>query len=398
MVFFAALVVVQKGYFNPWLPQINASLPYAVLAIGLIIGLGFHRSRVAFVVIVLILTERTLHYFGPAGDYYISMGGAVFSKYGKDVFQMSAFLLPINMALFYFVKERGVFNPPGLLRLLFIFAQLLLGYYFIKEKSAVLQHLDTPLINLSLLHATKIPQAALLLITIILLVFLIGSILFNKPILRGFFWSLLCAGVALHAIYNGPGASIYFSIAGVIIVLSVLEIAYAMAYNDELTGLPARRSLNTTLQSLGRNYTIAMLDIDFFKKFNDTYGHDIGDQVLCMVASHIRNVGGGGKPFRYGGEEFTVVFPGKSKNEALPYLESLRIAIAEAQFGIRDKARPKKTPKARTRAKNPRSVSVTISIGAAEPSRALSIPADVIKAADKALYRAKKKGRNCVVA
>jgi diguanylate cyclase (GGDEF)-like protein len=177
----------------------------------------------------------------------------------------------------------------------------------------------------------------------------------------------------------------------------VIETAYAMAYHDELTGLPARRSLNNTLQSLGRSYAIAMLDIDFFKKFNDRYGHDVGDQVLCMVASHINRVSGGGKPFRYGGEEFTIVFPGKSKNDVIPYLENLRESIAGAQFGLRGKNRPKKTPKKKKSKRNPKTVSVTISIGVAEPGRNFSKPAEVMKGADLALYRAKKKGRNCVV-
>lgn len=398
LVFFAAIMVIQKGYFTPWLPQINESLPYVVLGIGLLLGLGFHRSRLAFVVLILILADRTLHYFGPGGIYYFSPGGVAFSAYGKDIFQVTALLLPINMALFYFVRERGVLNLLALFRLLFILAQPLGVYYCLKENRELFQLLNLEMKNLPVFSSLDISPLALLVYGIILLAFLIGSLLFSRPILRGFFWSLLCSGVALYAVHNGPGSTIYFSVAGLIIILSVIQTAYAMAYNDELTGLPARRALNTTLQSLGRNYTIAMLDIDFFKKFNDKYGHDIGDQVLCMVASHIRQVGGGGKPFRYGGEEFTVVFPGKSKSEARPYLESLRVAIADAKFMLRGSNRPKKTPKKRARTNNAQTVSVTISIGAAEPARSLAKPDDVIKAADKALYRAKKKGRNCVVA
>ncbi len=231
---------------------------------------------------------------------------------------------------------------------------------------------------------------------------MIGSLFSDNPIQRGFFWALLAIAAALYGIASASGASIYFSVAGLILILSMIESAYAMAYHDELTGLPARRALNTTMQSLGRRYTIAMLDIDFFKKFNDRYSHDIGDQVLCMVASHIGRVGGGGKPFRYGGEEFTVVFPGKSKDDVLAYLESLRESIAGAQFGLRGKKRPKKTSrkktKRRTKKKAAKTVSVTISIGVAESGPKLTKPAEVIKAADRALYRAKKKGRNCVVA
>lgn len=115
-----------------------------------------------------------------------------------------------------------------------------------------------------------------------------------------------------------------------------------------------------------------------------------------MVASHISRVGGGGKPFRYGGEEFTVVFPGKSTKDVMPYLESLRESIAKAQFGLRGKNRPKKVRKGQKRQKHPKAVSVTISIGAAEPKGNITKPTEVIKAADKALYRAKRRGRNCV--
>ena len=97
-----------------------------------------------------------------------------------------------------------------------------------------------------------------------------------------------------------------------------------------------------------------MLDIDFFKKFNDRYGHDVGDQVLCMVASHIKRVGGGGRPFRFGGEEFSILFQGKSRDETIPYLENLRESIENAQFALRGKNRPKKPPKRPKKSKNNR--------------------------------------------
>lgn len=82
--------------------------------------------------------------------------------------------------------------------------------------------------------------------------------------------------------------------------------AYQMAFRDELTGLPGRRALNERMQRLGRNYVIAMTDVDHFKKFNDTHGHDVGDQVLRLVASRLSKVTGGGRAHRYGGEEFAL--------------------------------------------------------------------------------------------
>ncbi len=139
-----------------------------------------------------------------------------------------------------------------------------------------------------------------------------------------------------------------------------------------------------------------MLDVDHFKKFNDTYGHDVGDQVLRMVASRMDRVSGGGKPFRFGGEEFTVLFPGKNREEAIPHLDALRASIQETGFVVRGKNRPRRKPKHPPRAKSGKRVRVTISIGVADRTEKTPNPDMVIKAADEALYRAKQGGRNQV--
>jgi diguanylate cyclase (GGDEF)-like protein len=173
-----------------------------------------------------------------------------------------------------------------------------------------------------------------------------------------------------------------------------------MAYLDELTGLLSRRALNENMTMLGRRYTIAMLDVDYFKKFNDTFGHGMGDQVLKMVGSKIRKVRGGGKAYRYGGEEFTVVFLRKEMKQVAPHLEELRQAIGKHKIVIRGKDRPKDSKrgkKERGKRNVGRKVSVSISIGVAERCNGLKTPDDVIKAADRALYKAKRTGRNKTV-
>jgi diguanylate cyclase (GGDEF)-like protein len=169
-----------------------------------------------------------------------------------------------------------------------------------------------------------------------------------------------------------------------------------MAYHDELTRLPARRALNDALLRVDGTYTVAMVDVDHFKKFNDTHGHDVGDQVLRMVAGRLAQVPGGGRAFRYGGEEFAVLFPGKTAAESAPHLETLRTSVAHATFTTRGQDRPKRKPKsARARSMSGRQLAVTVSIGAAE-ARGSVLPEQVVKAADKALYRAKEGGRNRV--
>lgn len=180
-------------------------------------------------------------------------------------------------------------------------------------------------------------------------------------------------------------------------LLVVVIDSYLLAYRDDLTGLPSRRALNQLALSLGSKYTVAMMDIDHFKKFNDTYGHDIGDQVLKLVASKLAKVQGGGKVFRYGGEEFTVVFSRKKAEYTLAFLEALRQSIADYGMVVRQPERKTKNKQARGSGKETgeKTVSVTISIGVAQRQNKQSFE-QTLKEADLALYRAKKNGRNNV--
>ena len=152
-----------------------------------------------------------------------------------------------------------------------------------------------------------------------------------------------------------------------------------------------------------------MIDVDHFKKFNDTHGHDIGDQVLKLVAARLADVEGGGTAYRYGGEEFAVLFPDTSSEDALPALEMLRASIESYRMTVRSDDRPKDLPDAIRRRSGPNDagqrsatggqtekvLSVTVSIGVAERKSAQN-PSDALRDADKALYRAKEAGRNRV--
>ncbi|EGG98139.1 GGDEF domain protein [gamma proteobacterium IMCC2047] len=172
-----------------------------------------------------------------------------------------------------------------------------------------------------------------------------------------------------------------------------------MAYRDELTGLLGRRALNERLLRLNGRYCIVMVDVDHFKKFNDTHGHEVGDQVLKMLAGQLEKTTGGTKAYRYGGEEFTLIFEGKTAAQIEPHLEALRGRVADYPMQIRGNNRPndsKKGKKQRAKGKGSGPLKVTISLGAAVKTDKLRTSAQVIEAADKALYSAKKSGRNRV--
>jgi len=216
--------------------------------------------------------------------------------------------------------------------------------------------------------------------------------------LIGAFTPLYLSLALLHVQYISVAMS---TAAALCLAWGLLRSSHTMAYRDELTGLPGRRALNERLKMLGSKYSIAMLDVDHFKRFNDTYGHDVGDEVLKLVASRIRRVGGG-SAYRYGGEEFCVVFPRKEAEESVPYLERVREEIANYSMLIRNRslrpARAREGSKRRgaTRLGSDR-VSVTISGGVAARSNENPDSDTVLAAADKMLYKAKKAGRNRIV-
>jgi len=163
-----------------------------------------------------------------------------------------------------------------------------------------------------------------------------------------------------------------------------------MAITDALTGLHNRRYMESHLSTLveqassrGKPLALMILDIDFFKSINDTYGHDAGDDVLREFAVRIRkSIRGIDLACRYGGEEFVIVMPETDLTVAGMVAERLRRSIAGETFAVN---------------KGTKRIDVTISIGLATLDHKDEPVADVLKRADMALYQAKHDGRNRVV-
>ncbi|MET0332488.1 MAG: GGDEF domain-containing protein [Dyella sp.] len=180
---------------------------------------------------------------------------------------------------------------------------------------------------------------------------------------------------------------------------AMVHESFHMAFRDELTGLPGRRALSERLQRLRGDYVLAVLDVDHFKRFNDSHGHDVGDQVLRMVAAQLRK-SFGGKAYRQGGEEFVIVFEGPHWEDCLDMLEQLRQGIQDYRMHLRNaQQRPSTTRQGRAQrgAGSTGALAVTVSIGAASSDDVEGGPQAILKAADQALYKAKQGGRNRVV-
>ncbi len=170
-------------------------------------------------------------------------------------------------------------------------------------------------------------------------------------------------------------------------------------YLDELTGIPNRRALDERMAHLDGAWSLAMVDIDHFKKFNDSYGHDQGDDVLRLVGRHLAD-GTGGRAYRYGGEEFCILAPGEASPALETLMDEVREDLSRRRFHIRlPKGIRKKTgPEDRGSLAAPTTqVQVTISVGVAKPDKKHPEPAQVMKLADEGLYQAKDRGRDNVV-
>lgn len=317
------------------------------------------------------------------------------------IFNGLALILPLNALLLAWWVDRGVLTSAGLMKCMFLCTQVLIVF--------LLAYGDNGRFHDASLDAFmwapvgfSVPFGLSFWVFIAYVIAFVGfavRIAWKALSLdAGWLAFVLATGfVAVNPTYLAWLGS--FAVVG--LLLAVIQDSYRMAFLDELTGIPARRALLSDMKKLGNRYVVAMADIDHFKKFNDTHGHDVGDQVLRMVAIQLSRVTGGGRAYRYGGEEFTILFPNKSVAEAMPHLEKVRERIEAASFTLRGPDRPTKKPKDQKQDKPPKTgagavVRVTSSFGAAEKMRDTPDPMAVMKKADEALYRAKKAGRNCV--
>jgi diguanylate cyclase (GGDEF)-like protein len=309
--------------------------------------------------------------------------------------------LPLLCMFLLLIPETGIWNRQGLIvSLLFVFLALACGQLAVWLPEATVAAADyyraRPAEGYVLSYGATLLTALVFVIGVLLVV------LRNEETEAALLGALAALFLTLGLLHL-PDISVVMSVAaGLCLVWGLMRSTHAMAYRDELTGLLGRRALTERLDRLGRSYCIAMLDVDHFKKFNDKHGHDVGDEVLRMVSSQIDRVGAGGTAYRYGGEEFCVVFPRKSAEEAAAELERVREQIADYRMSIRDRTlRPVRSRDGARKRGATRlgtsQVAVTISAGVAERSDDYPKPDAVVMNADKMLYRAKKAGRNRVI-
>jgi len=398
----AAAAVIQSGLLKNYGSVIDFGY-YTAFAAGLLLAWRFHSSQTFSALILLLLAQRALEFF--SGGRIPPVGP------GLTALEAIAFLIPLNFLLLVLAGERGFAMQASVPRLGILFVESVFVAVLCRpQPSAGSALFHGALLNRHWFSWTQIPQISLLMFLSAGAFLVVRALGHRKALGGGFIWALLSFFLAMNAGAVGLSARAYVATAAIILAVSIIETSYAMAYHDELTGLPSRRAFNDTARGLEAPYAVAVVDVDHFKSVNDTYGHDTGDEVLCMVASRLAGVSGGGQAFRVGGEEFSILFPGKTAAEVLADLENLRLEIEGSAFRLRagERRNAARGPDRRTasgqksstrKGKTPRrprsgELKVTASIGVAEPCAKYPHLEDVIDLADKALYRAKQGGRN----
>lgn len=382
------VLAVVAAWFGAPLPAelegLRTAGPYAVLTGAAGVAMWFNRER-AFVLAVSLLAAFAAYRHWPA----------------QLVYTAAATLVPLNAALALALPERGARFGRAWRWIALLAVEGLVVYSLLgnPDVERALSHW--------LFYPAPTPLAARLAFAVAFALAVARAWPNHTPLELGVAGALVAFFIAATWIRELAIYSLFMLTAGALLVAAVLQESYRMAFRDALTGLPNRRALEEQLRALKPPYAIAMVDVDHFKKFNDTYGHDIGDQVLKLVAARLAETPGGARAFRYGGEEFTLLFPGERLAQVMPHLEHARAAVEAHKMTLRGEDRPKSRKEGAKRrgagaAKTPDAahtdllLSVTVSIGAAEPGKHLKTPAEVVKGADEALYRAKERGRNQV--
>lgn len=363
------LVLLNEAKIPTFIFKMTPYLFYFLSGLLLWVSWHFNRNRFIFIIIPLVLIHLGFDFFSP--------------KQATSLYLYVSILYPVHLLLFLLLKERGLFSIWGLFKIGFFLLEISFILYLVYYPNAEM----LTLLKSKIFTFSSYPFKDIAVVIGIFVLFLMTLlILFNRFLIynSSFLMMTFSFYMGLYFLKTPYASDISFLTINVIIFALLIRESYRLAFYDELTDLPGRRSLVEDMAKLGRRYSLAMIDIDHFKKFNDSYGHETGDDVLKMVATKLAAVSGGGKAYRYGGEEFVILFSSSGVDEAFTHTDVLRDVVATTAFSVRNEKSFKK-------------IYVNISAGVVQNTSKDKDPFAVMKRADNALYKAKKAGRNRVI-
>jgi diguanylate cyclase (GGDEF)-like protein len=389
------LLLLALGFLRPrglpgWLQPLVGVFPLITLAFGLLFGWLFDRSRIVLAMLMLALADRSLWLFGS--------GDAATTDVDRIVFQAVAFLLPLNLLALSLITEDSLLTPRSGIRAALVLLQPLLVAGLCRAgPSEFAAALEFAYVDPTLTAWTPIAQPALLASGTAVALQASRFVVRRNAIESGFVWAVLAVFVALQGTKYGWKPTNFFATAGLILVMTLLEASYKAAYVDEATGMPGRQAFDTALKGLGRRYSVAVIEIDQIKSYNNAHGQIVGGQILRLVAATISGLSVGGRVYHHAGDNFAALFPGKPSGDTLADLERIRKAVETLDLVLRGRDQVRKRRDRRNGANSAlEELPVTISIGVAERNDAAIQPDAVIKTAYRALYQAKLEGGNLV--
>ncbi|MEK7859859.1 MAG: diguanylate cyclase [Chloroflexota bacterium] len=364
-----------------WLAAAVHAAPLVVFGGGALLGLLIGRGRLLLGLVLLALADSALVYLGD-----------------RAVFDAVALLLPLNLGVIAWLGEASLLTVRGRSWLYLLLLEA--GAVAILQRpelAALATSLEQPLVATSLGPWTALPQLSLLAFAAALGLVLGRLFVGGGPLAAGTAWPLVASFLALDGASLGRPASVHFVTAGLLLVVGAAWEPPRVVHADDVTGLPTSFGLNKALRRLPRRYALARVEIDDFVTFRTEQGADAASRMLRLVAEALTKVGGRGRAFYCGAYAFAVVFRGKSAETAARRLDIARRTIEAATLDVRVPERPHPGRPARAAAAV-RTVSVTISVGVAQPAGRGADPHEVLRAADRALDRAKEAGQNRVSA
>lgn len=371
----SALAVWQAFEVTGWDSKIHATLdfsPYLIISFGIFISVFMNRMLPVLLLLVIgLLNFASFNYLPTVID------SQTFSTLLLFVIPL---LLPINIIILSCLPEKGVNLSFYNIFISVVFLLQIVMVIFIMDFLPVnLVEVFSYKVNIKFINLTM-SVAIVVVLSWLFIIFRNAYIENIKEVDRTLVFVLILMSLAFNQIDQPYVFTWLSAISALLIVIAIIFDSHKVAYVDSLTGLNSRLSLLENFSSLGRTYSVAMVDIDHFKKFNDTYGHYVGDQVLILVADELSKVSFG-KVYRYGGEEFTIVFPKKSAEQAEQELELILSNIENLELNLKQEINQK----------------ITVSFGVAQKNEWHKKPEDVLRSADEALYQAKERGRNRIV-
>ncbi len=278
-------------------PDVTYILPYLLFAVAIMLSQPFNQGRTGLIAIVM-----AVPYYFIQSRLQISLNEGT----TRIEFTLLAILIPVCLMSVFLFPNRSIVPKIGtyfifMLLFMLVWSAVTIAHFAENDMSWIWQSY-----LLTFNEVSPLPFIVVLYNVIICGISALFILSRNDNTAQAIFSCLLLSSLTFFLFQERFISSTFFTLAGLLLILHVMTASHELAFIDQLTGIPGRRALESEMNQLGRSYTIAMLDIDHFKLFNDTYGHDTGDHVLRLVASLMKKT-----------EDHSIMVVGREREKCL---------------------------------------------------------------------------------